>query len=147
MPGKFMVGVNVFSGEKKEAIFFDVFDAGKTHDRASAARLAFELTGSDPEESAFGPSGSKDIAVRMLRNLVDLEINRRQTPEQAEGYLELLLAIEPDSAYERFQRAILRIQSSKIKGAREDLDWLLENRPPGLDYSRLEQFRESLPAE
>ncbi len=147
MPGKFMVGVNVFSGEKKEAIFFDVFDAGKTHDRASAARLAFELTGSDPEESAFEPSGSKDIAVRMLRNLVDLEINRRQTPEQAEGYLELLLAIEPDSAYERFQRAILRIQSSKIKGAREDLDWLLENRPPGLDYSRLEQFRESLPAE
>ena len=147
LPGKFMVGVNVTSGKEKEAFFFDVFDAGKTHSRESATRLALELTGTTPEDSAFEPSGSKDIAVRMLRNLVDLEINRRQTPEQAEGYLELLLAIQPDSAYERFQRAILRIQSSKIKGAREDLDWLLENRPPGLDYSRLEQFRESLPTE
>jgi regulator of sirC expression with transglutaminase-like and TPR domain len=81
----------------------------------------------------------------MLRNLVDIEINRRQTPEQAERYLELLLAIEPDAAYERFQRAILRVQAEKIEGAKEDLDWLLEHRPPGLDYSRLEQFRESLP--
>mgnify|MGYP003417398888 CR=1 FL=1 len=44
----------------------------------------------------------------MLRNLVDIEINRRQTPEQAEDYLELLLAIEPDAAYERFQRAVAR---------------------------------------
>ena len=81
----------------------------------------------------------------MLRNLVDIEINRKQTPEQAENYLELLLAIQPDSAYERFQRAILRVQAAELEGAREDLDWLLENRPPGLDYSRLEQFRESLP--
>lgn len=147
LPGKFMVGVNIPSGEKEETIYFDVFDEGKTHSRESVARVALGLTGTAPEESAFGPSGSRDIAVRMLRNLVDIEINRRQTPEQAESYLELLLAIQPDSAYERFQRAILRVQSSKLKGAREDLDWLLENRPPGLDYSRLEQFRESLPSE
>lgn len=145
LPGKFMVGVNIPKGDGKEALFFDVFDEGKSHSRESAARVALELTGSAPDESAFAPSGARDIAVRMLRNLVDIEINRKQTPKQAENYLELLLAIQPDSAYERFQRAILRVQAAELKGAREDLDWLLENRPPGLDYSRLEQFRESLP--
>ena len=145
LPGKFMVGVDIPAGDGKEALFFDVFDEGKSHSRESAARVALELTGSAPDESAFAPSGARDIAVRMLRNLVDIEINRKQTPEQAENYLELLLAIQPDSAYERFQRAILRVQAAELEGAREDLDWLLENRPPGLDYSRLEQFRDSLP--
>lgn len=147
LPGKFMVGLAYPDGDKEERLFFDVFDEGKTLSREDAVRVAIELTGSAPETSAFEPSGSRDIAVRMLRNLVDIEINRKRTPERAENYLELLLAIQPDSAYERFQRAILRVQSSQIEGAREDLDWLLENRPPGLDYSRLQQFRESLPAE
>ncbi len=145
LPGKFMVGVSVPAGEDKEPLFFDVFEEGASHTRESAARIALEMTGTAPEESAFDPAGARDIAVRMLRNLVDIEINRKQTPEQAENYLELLLAIQPDSAYERFQRAILRVQAANIGGAREDLDWLLEKRPPGLDYSRLEQFRESLP--
>lgn len=145
LPGKFMVGVNIPAGDGKEALYFDVFDEGKSHTRESATRVTVELTGAAPDESVFAPSGARDIAVRMLRNLVDIEINRKQTPEQAENYLELLLAIQPDSAYERFQRAILRVQAAELEGAREDLDWLLENRPPGLDYSRLEQFRESLP--
>ena len=104
---------------------------------ASAARpkLVVLLSSAEP----------RDIAVRMLRNLVDIEINRRQTPEQAGDYLELLLAIQPEAAYERFQRAILRVQSDDIAGAKEDFDWLLEHRPPGLDYLKLEQFRASLP--
>lgn len=145
LPGKFMVGVKEPAGEPQGALFFDVFEGGRTHTRESAVRLVANMTGATPAEKAFAPAGAREIAVRMLRNLVDIEINRRQTPEQAESYLELLLAIQPDSAYERFQRAILRVQAAKLEGAREDLDWLLENRPPGLDYSRLEQFRASLP--
>lgn len=147
LPGKFMVGLSYPAGEKDETVLFDVFEEGKTLTREEAVRAALELTGAAPDESAFEPSGARDIAVRMLRNLVDIEINRKRTPEQAENYLELLLSIQPDSAYERFQRAILRVQASQLEGAREDLDWLLENRPPGLDYSRLQQFRESLPLE
>jgi regulator of sirC expression with transglutaminase-like and TPR domain len=145
LPGKFMVGWRPAKGETEEAVLFDVFEGGKSHTEEEATRVAFELTGSAPEAESFEPAAPRDIAVRMLRNLVDIEINRRQTPEQAEDYLELLLAIEPDAAYERFQRAILRVQSSEVAGAKEDLDWLLEHRPPGLDYFRLEQFRESLP--
>lgn len=143
LPGKFMVGVA--GTAESEAVYFDVFEEGASHNRESAEQVVQELSGTAADDSAFAPCPSRDIAVRMLRNLVDIEINRKQTPEKAENYLELLLAIQPDSAYERFQRAILRVQSEKLEGAREDLDWLLKNRPPGLDYSRLEQFRESLP--
>lgn len=145
LPGKFMVGWNPEKEGAEEAVLYDVFEGGKSHTKEEATRAAFEMTGTAPEPESFEPAEPRDIAVRMLRNLVDIEINRRQTPEQAEDYLELLLAIEPDAAYERFQRAILRVQSSEIAGAKEDLDWLLEHRPPGLDYFRLEQFRESLP--
>jgi S1-C subfamily serine protease/regulator of sirC expression with transglutaminase-like and TPR domain len=145
LPGKFMVGWNPAEGDTDEPVLFDVFEGGKSHSRDEASRATLELTGTAPEENGFAAAEPRDIAVRMLRNLVDIEVNRRQTPEQAERYLELLLAIEPDAAYERFQRAILRVQADKIDGAKEDLDWLLEHRPPGLDYSRLEQFRESLP--
>lgn len=145
LPGKFMVGWRPEGGGKEEMVFFDVFEGGKSHSREEATRETLGMTGSAPDADQFGPAEPRDIAVRMLRNLVDIEINRRQTPEQAGDYLELLLAIEPDAAYERFQRAILRVQSSEIAGAKEDLDWLLEHRPPGLDYFRLEQFRESLP--
>ena len=81
----------------------------------------------------------------MLRNLVGLEINQRKTPEAARDYLELLLAIEPDAAQERFQRALLKLQDDDMVGARQDIDWLLENRPSGLDYGRLEAFRGTLP--
>jgi serine protease Do len=145
LPGKFMVGWSPAEGDGDEPVLFDVFEGGVAYTREEAARETRALTGAAADGAIFRPAEPRGVAVRMLRNLVDIEINRRRTPEQAEGYLELLLAIQPDAAYERFQRAILRVQASKIEGAREDLDWLLEHRPPGLDYSRLSQFRESLP--
>lgn len=144
-PGKFMVGWKPSGEDEDEEVLFDVFEGGEALTREDATRAAYDLTGSPPGEDFFVPAGARSVAVRMLRNLVDIEINRRQTPEKAGNYLELLLAIEPEAAYERFQRAILRYQADDFDRTREDLDWLLEHRPPGLDYSRLEQFRESLP--
>lgn len=144
LPGKFMVGWESKEDEKAESVFFDVFEGGASCTREEAERATFDLTGTKAEDKAFLPAEPKEIAVRMLRNLVDIEINRRQEPEQAVDYLELLLAIQPDAGYERFQRAILRVQSSDLQGAREDFDWLLTHRPPGLDYTRLEEFRAML---
>lgn len=145
LPGKFMVGITHGAGDAEETEFIDVFESGKMLSRSRAMRAVWELLGSTPPDSVFEPAAPRDIAVRMLRNLVDIEINRKQTPEEAMGYLELLIAIQPESGKERFQRAILRVQDDNILGAREDLDWLMENKPPGLDYKRLEQFRDSLP--
>lgn len=147
LPGKFMVGVNHGSEDAPKTSYIDVFEGGKILDRSTAARSVWELLGSTPPRSVFEPATGRDIAVRMLRNLVDLEINQKQTPRGAEGYLELLLAVDPSAGQERFQRALLRVQDDNMTGAREDLNWLLENQPPGINYERLEQFRNSLPEE
>ncbi len=146
LPGKFMVGVEYATGETTKTLFIDVYENGKILTRSRAAREAWALIGAPPEKSAFLPATPRSIAVRMLRNLVDIEINQRKTPEAARDYIELLLAIEPEAAQERFQRAILQIQDEDIKGAIKDLDWLLKHRPPGIDYSKLELFRGSLPS-
>lgn len=144
LPGKFMVAWNPAKGNPGEPVFFDVFEGGRSFSKEETERDAYERTGTALDESHFAAAEPRDIAVRMLRNLVDIEVNQRRTPERAESYLELLLAIAPSSAYERFQRAILRVQTRKLGEAKDDLDWLLEHRPPGLDYTRLEQFRASL---
>ncbi|MEM1443658.1 MAG: tetratricopeptide repeat protein, partial [Verrucomicrobiota bacterium] len=141
LPGKFMVGLDYEVDDKNNSLFVDVFEGGEIIDQSGAAREIWELLGSAPEKSAFHPADARQIAVRMLRNLVDIEINRERTPDGASNYLELLLAIEPEAARERFQRAILRMQENNIQGAKEDLDWLLEHQPPGIDYGRLEVYR------
>lgn len=144
LPGKFMVGLNYEKEGKGRSLFIDVFEGGRMIDRSGAAREIWELLGSAPEKSAFHPADARQIAVRMLRNLVDIEINRQQNPDGATNYIELLLAIEPNAAQERFQRALLRMKGDNMPGARDDLDWLLEHRPPGIDYGRLEVFRGTL---
>lgn len=143
-PGKFMVGVDYLDEETKKTLYIDVFENGRVINRTGAVREIWDLLGSPPEKSTFEPADAKSIAVRMLRNLVDIEINRNKTPDGAANYIELLLAIEPEAAQERFQRALLRIQGDDMKGARDDLDWLLEHRPPGIDYGRLKVFRGTL---
>ena len=144
LPGKFMVGLEYGSGEVKKTAFIDVYENGKLLSRSKVAREVWMVTGAPPAKAAFQPATPQEIAVRMLRNLVGLEINQRETPEAAINYLEMLLAIQPDAAQERFQRALLRLQDEDAVGARQDIDWLLEKRPPGLDYGRLEALRGTL---
>ncbi|MCG8601673.1 MAG: tetratricopeptide repeat protein [Verrucomicrobiales bacterium] len=143
-PGKFMVGVDYVDGESDKTFYIDVFENGRVINRSGAVQEIWDLLGSPPEKSAFEPAKPRSIAIRMLRNLVDLEINKNKTPDGAADYIELLLAIEPNAAQERFQRALLRLQEENMEGARDDLDWLLEHRPPGIDYRRLEVFRGTL---
>jgi len=143
LPGRFMVSLDDPAADA--TVYFDVYNGGDTLTRRAAAREIWRLLGAAPETEQFEPAAPRDIAVRMLRNLIDIEVNRRRNPAGASGYLELLLAIRPDSAQERFQRALLRMQGDDLEGAKRDIDWLLEHRPPGIDYSRLETFRSTLP--
>jgi len=146
-PGKFMVGVDYVDGEAEKTFYIDVFENGRVINRSGAVQEIWDLLGSPPEKSTFEPARPREIAIRMLRNLVDLEINQNKMPDGAADYIELLLAIQPDAAHERFQRALLRLQDDNMQGARDDLDWLLEHRPPGIDYRRLEVFRGTLAEE
>ncbi|NNE90145.1 MAG: trypsin-like serine protease [Verrucomicrobiales bacterium] len=144
LPGHFLVGR--FAGEKQDELkeLVDVFESGKIIDREEAEKIAWSTSGVYATDDHFEPAGEVEIVIRMLRNLIGLEIDNGRNPEGATQYLDLVLAIAPDSAQERFQRSLIRIQMKNRTGAEEDLDWLLENRPAGIDYNRLQMFRDRL---
>jgi len=144
VPGHFLIGFRDDAESLVPAAFYDAFDGGREISPSQFFDPGLE-EGEPP--SYFEPASARDIAVRMLRNLILIEIEQRSNPAGAEKYLDLLLSIEPDSAQERFQRALVRLQEKDRAGARADIDWLLEHRPPGIDYRRLEQFRGTLEAE
>lgn len=141
LPGQFLVGYR--PDESADLLLINPFQEGKEMTRSDAELLANGF-GSRTSDATFAPSPPSEIAARMLRNLIGLEIDRKMNPPGALGYLNLLLAVNADDGYARFQRAIVQAQLEKIDGAKEDLDWLLEKRPIGIDYRRLEQFRAAL---
>ncbi|MEO0416838.1 MAG: transglutaminase-like domain-containing protein, partial [Verrucomicrobiota bacterium] len=136
VPGQFMVG-HEMDGE--ELLILDVFEQGKERTKEEL----WPVTRGN--SSSFEPYPARDIAARMLRNLAGLEIDQRRNPSGALGYLSTLIAIDDSLGMERFQRALIYVQLNRYAEAKLDLDWLLEHRPAGLDYSRLEQFRSRLP--
>ncbi|MCB1229408.1 MAG: tetratricopeptide repeat protein [Verrucomicrobiae bacterium] len=145
LPGHFLVGHRDEDAEPS-LMLVDVFEGGKIITRREAEDLAWSITRNFPNDTDFKGADAKDICVRMLRNLVGIDMNERR-PSEAMSYIELILTISPEESQERFQRALLRYQDENISGAREDFDWLLNRRPPGLDYDRLQQFRDQLEVE
>lgn len=170
-PGHFLIGYRENGDDLVPTAFYDAFDGGKRvpmgeeryarlrkngsgveEDLTDSGEKEEELTGPEiqPLASAddlpayFRPATARQIAVRMLRNLILIEIERETDPAGAAPYLDLLLAVDPDSAQERFQRALIHLQEDRLAQARVDLDWLLEHRPPGIDHGRLREFRERL---
>ncbi len=144
VPGHFMIGYRENEDDVMPTAFYDAFDSGR---KVGSGEIMKGVMGSENVPSYFGPAPAKEIAVRMLRNLIRIEIEEKENPAGAENYLELLLSVKPDSAQERFQRSLIRLQEEELEGAKKDLDWLLEHQPPGIDYRKLRQFRDSLESE
>lgn len=145
LPGHFLVGHRDKKAEPP-LILIDVFEGGKIISRKEAEDIAWSITRTFPNDADFKASPPRAMAVRLLRNLVGLEMSERR-PSEARAYIDLILAVSPEESQERFQRALLRYQDEDISGAKEDFDWLLHRRPPGLDYDRLQHFRDRLDAE
>jgi serine protease Do len=142
LPGHFLVGHRDAKADPALALI-DVYEGGKIISRKEAEDLAWAVTRSFPTERDFEASPPREIIVRMLRNLVGLDMQDSR-PADALPYIELILTVAPEETQERFQRALLRVQEKNIDGAKIDLDWLLEHRPPGIDYDRLQGFRDQL---
>lgn len=141
LPGRFVVGYQ--EHVESDLILFNVFENGLEMTRRDAEIMATQF-GGRTTDATFEPAHPKAIAMRMLRNLIGLEINQKQNPPGALSYLNLLLEIEPEAIEARFQRALVQAQTENFEGAKQDLDWLLEKRPAGINYNRLLQFREAL---
>lgn len=126
-----------------QARFIDVFDGGVFLTPEEANIMVREITGTGIQPEHLEPPSKEDIVLRMLRNLVGLEMDAGR-PEVARPYIDLILEISPEEAGERFSRALLRYQGGETAGAKSDLEWLMENRPPGIRIDRLQELYEQL---
>jgi regulator of sirC expression with transglutaminase-like and TPR domain len=76
----------------------------------------------------------------MLRNLMGVASDA----EAALRYVDAILAIVPDSAEHRWLRVQLCVQTRRREEALRDIDWLLENRPEGINLNDVDALRRIL---
>jgi serine protease Do len=134
IPRHFLVQYRPFEGEP---LLVDVFNDGKMITREEAAALS----GQPLQEEHFAPAGKKEMIVRMLRNLGGVAERERDLPAMLR-YLDVILVIDESAAAERGMRAAVRYQMGRTDAAAEDLDWLLQREPPGVDLDRVREFRD-----
>ncbi len=121
----------------------DVYEGGKKLSQSDAAAIVRANTGGELREEHLKPTTKREIIVRMLRNLIGIN-NGGEAPQGGLHYLDTLIALSPDAAGERLNRALLRAQSGDKIGAKEDISWLLDRDAPGLDTNRLRELYRSL---
>ena len=91
------------------------------------------------------PADARSILVRMLANLRGA-VEEENDVEASLRYVTTALAIDPNDLESRARRIQLRGTTGRLAGAIEDIDWMLEKRPEGLDVGRVLQFRADLEA-
>jgi regulator of sirC expression with transglutaminase-like and TPR domain len=140
LPGHFVVKHIPPLGE---AQLIDVYDGGKVLSREDAAQMVRRRTEQPAQAKDFAVAPKKAIIIRMLHNLMNVA-QRERDGDGMLRYVEAILALAPASAEERVARALLRLQAGDRRGALEDADWLLEQRPEGIDLNRVRELREFL---
>jgi serine protease Do len=140
LPGHFMVGIEQKDGEMR---IIDAFNGGKRVSRGEAQDRVIETTGDGYRESDLRPATRREIVVRMLHNLFSVA-EQSGTPADAVRYLDLIVALTPDSVPDRVARFRARLQSGNTSGAKEDLQWLIERKPRGMDVEQLKELYRSL---
>lgn len=152
LPGQFMVGYRDKPDSDLRVI--NVFDGGKEMSEAEALSFIGEPSGTFPDEFR-NPASPKSVILRMIRNLLRNAQEMEEEAKQARKannsdpmpYLNLLIAVDPDSMSERFSRAVLRDTRGDKRGAREDVSWLIAHPPedlPADQRERLNRWFESL---
>jgi serine protease Do len=139
LPTRFMVAFRPEHGAER---LIDVFDGGKVLSRSDAVELVAENVDSIGEDD-FRAATKREIVTRMLRNLLGIA-QRDGTSRDALRYLDAIVALNPNSAADRLARARLNMQRGENAAAKPDLQWLLENEPPGVDTDRLRELLQSL---
>lgn len=140
LPGRFMVAFREKFADKEVETFIDVFDGGKQLRPDEAENFIVQTTGQPVTALHREPATPRAMILRLLYNLTSFS----KKPEQALPYLDLILALEPDSAGERLNRAFTRMKTGDSPGAREDLRIILESAPAGLDLQRIDALYQSL---
>ncbi|MCA9167902.1 MAG: tetratricopeptide repeat protein [Planctomycetales bacterium] len=141
LPGHFVVRQQPSEATASEATYIDVFSGGVKLDTAQIQRLIRQATEGTVDDAYLAPMSSRDIVLRVLRNLQGVAERQRDT-EAMLRYLEAMVALAPDEPAYRGQRAVVRQQTGRRAGALADLDWFLEHEPPGIDLDAIRGLRQ-----
>ena len=133
LPGHFVVAQ---LRDKKEPKLINVYDGAKILTHKDAELIVRNIAGIPLQEDHLKPVDNRAIIVRMLRNLIGVS-NNNEPPETVLRYLNTLILLQPDSPQERLNRALMQMRLKKNEKAKEDVRWLLDNNPPGLNRERL----------
>src|SRR5690606_35887830 len=136
LPGHFVVQ---HRPEKGEPQLIDVFEGGVKMSREDAERKVLGTSGRPLREEHLTPVSKRQIITRMLHNLMGLAQESEDIPGMLR-YVETIVAVNPEAAQERWFRAVLRFQTGEHHGAADDVDWLLERNPEGIDLGRVREF-------
>lgn len=140
LPGHFMAQ---FARRGEAPIYIDVFDGGRMGNREQATEWAQAHSEVPIFEEHFRAATKKEMIVRMLRNLIGLS-SPAESPARALGYLELIVAVGSGEPVDHWRRAVLRYQAGNVAGAKEDLQWLIDKQPEGVNMERVEELYRSL---
>ena len=142
VPGHFVVQ---FSSKEtdKEGLFFDLFDRGKELNKEQAKVVAASLPNGIATDEDFSPATKRQIIVRLLRNLIGIQLDEKSAA--ALPYLNVLLVVSPEEAGERLSRAILLYKDGQIQAAKSDIQWILDKQPGGVDLERLQEWMDKMP--
>ena len=126
-----------------EEQIIDVHGGGKVLTRTEAQDRVFEVTGEGFRDADYRSATKREIIVRMLRNLLGLSDRSESGPDPLR-YLDVIVALVPDSVSDRLARAGLRLQSGDNAGAKADFKWILDQQPNGIDLERIAEVYRSL---
>lgn len=138
LPGHFVVRHVPAKGEPQ---LIDVFEGGLAMTRDDAAKHVKAAGAGELREEHLRAASGKEIALRMLRNLLGVAQNK-DDKEAMLRYAEAVVAIDPESVPDRGLRTVVRFETGRRDAAVADLDWFLEHQPEGLDLDRIRQMRE-----
>jgi serine protease Do len=137
LPGHFVVRHVPVKGE---AQLIDVYEGGQRLSREEAEKKVRAITERPLREDDLKAVDKRTIIVRMLHNLLNVA-EREKDQEGMLRYLNAILAVSPNAAPQRGMRALLRHRTGDRDGALQDVDWLLEHQPEGIDVEALREFR------
>ncbi len=138
LPGRFVVR---HAAPDQDEEWIDVFAGGGRLAREDLQRLVKEHAGIDLAPHHLQALSNDEILIRILRNLLG-SAETSSNRERMLGCLDALLTLAPESHQDRGVRAMVRFEFGRHEAAIEDLDQLLDAKPPGIDLNRVAELRD-----
>ena len=140
LPYHFLVKHESSNGDYR---LIDVFNSGESMTYAEANEFVSQYQKAPFRSDLLDSSSKKEIINRMLRNLLAFT-QAEETLATSLPYLDLLIALNPSTASFYLERAWIHLRSGNSDGARDDLQWILDHKPQGINIPRVREALESL---